>query len=59
MTQSRVELPQSGRELTTKVREQPWSQLMHYASICCCACGCIFQEDRIVVRNVGEEWHID
>ena len=30
---------------------------MHCASICCHVCGCIFQEDRIVVRSFGEEWY--
>jgi len=49
----------SGRELTTKVEEQPWPQLMRCASICCHICGCIFQEDRIVVRGSGKEWYID
>ena len=47
MTQSRAELLQSGRELTTKVGEQPWPQLMHCALICCRMCGCIFQEDGV------------
>jgi len=42
-----------------KVGEQPWPQLMHCALICYCVCGCIFQEDRIVVKNAGEEWYID
>jgi len=51
MTQSRVELLWSGMELTTKVKEQPWPQLMCYALICCCMCSCIFQEDGIVVRS--------
>ena len=46
------------RELTTKVGEQPWPQLVHYTSICCRMCGCVFQEDRIVVRSSGEEWYI-
>jgi len=40
-----AELLQSGRELTTKVGEQPWSQLVRCASICCRVCGCVFQED--------------
>jgi len=57
--QSRSGVTRSGRELTTKVGEQPWPQLMHYASICCRMCGCIFQEDGIVVRSAGEEWYID
>jgi len=35
--------------------EQPWPQLMHCASIYCHMCGCIFQEDRIVVRSFREE----
>jgi len=42
-----------------KVGEQPWPQLVCYASICCHVCGCIFQEDGIVVRSAGEEWYID
>jgi len=33
--QSGVELLWSERELTTKVGEQPWPQLVHCASICC------------------------
>jgi len=41
VTQSRAELLRSERELTTKVGEQ----LMCCASICCCVCGCVFQED--------------
>jgi len=59
VTWSGAELLQSGRELTTKVGEQPWPQLMHYASICCRVYGCVFQEDRIVVRSAGVEWYID
>jgi len=55
VTQSGVEILQSGKELTTKVGEQPWPQLVHCASICCRICGCVFQEDRIVVRSSGEE----
>jgi len=35
----------SEKELTTKVGEQPWPQLVHCASICCCMYGYIFQED--------------
>jgi len=50
-----AELLQSERELTTKVEKQPWPQLVHYALICCCICGCIFQEAGIVVRSAGEE----
>jgi len=42
-----------------KVGEQPWPQLMHCALICYHVCGCVFQEDRIVVKNAGEEWYID
>jgi len=57
--QSRSGVTQSRRDLTTKVREQPWPQLMCCASICCRMCGCIFQEDGIVVRSAGEEWYID
>jgi len=30
---------------------------MHCASIYCRMCGCVFQEDWIVVRNFGEEWY--
>ena len=59
VTRNRAELLQSGRELTTKMGEQPWPQLVRYASICCCVCGCVFQEDGIVVRSAGEEWYID
>ena len=55
VTQSGAELLWSGRELTTKVGKQPWPQLVHCASICCCMCGCVFQEDGIVVRSAGEE----
>jgi len=55
VTQSGAELLQSGRELTTKVEEQPWPQLVCCALIYCCTCGCIFQEDGIVVRNAGEK----
>jgi len=57
VTQSGVELFWSRRELTTKVGEQPWSQLMHCASICCHMCSCVFQEDWIVARSFGEEWY--
>jgi len=28
-----------------KVEEQPWPQLVHYASIRCRVCSCVFQED--------------
>jgi len=59
VTWSGAELLWSGRELTTKVGEQPWPQLMHCASICCHVCGCVFQEDGIVARRSGEEWYID
>ena len=38
---------------------QPWSQLVHCASIYCHVCGRIFQEDWIVARSSGEEWYID
>jgi len=48
----------SGRELTTKVKEQPWPQLVRYVSICCHVYGYRFQENRIVVRSSGEEWYI-
>jgi len=57
VTWSGVKLLWDGRGLTTKVKEQPWPQLMHYASICCHICGCIFQEDGIVARSFGEEWY--
>ena len=40
-----AELLRNERDLTTKVGEQPWPQLVHCASIDCRACGCIFQED--------------
>ena len=49
----------SERKLITKVEEQPWPQLVHCASICCCVYSCIFQEDGIVVRSAEEEWYID
>jgi len=42
--------------LTTK-KEQPWPQLVRCASIYCCMCGCVFQEEGIVVRSFGEEWY--
>jgi len=45
VTRNGVELPRNGRDLTTKVGEQPWPQLVHCASIDCRACGCVFQED--------------
>jgi len=51
-----VELLQNGRDLTKKW-EQPWSQLVCYASIYCRMCGCIFQEDGIVARSFGEKWY--
>jgi len=38
-----------------KSRKQPWPQLMYCASIFCCICGCIFQEDGIVARSLGEK----
>ena len=52
-----AELLRNERDLTTKVGEQPWPQLMRYALICCRTCGCVFQEDGIVVRSAGEEWY--
>jgi len=57
VTQSGAELLWSRRVLTTKNGEQPWPQLMHCASICCCVCDCIFQENGIVARSSGEEWY--
>ena len=45
VTQNGVELPRNGRDLTTKVGEQPWPQLVCYVSIDCRTCGCVFQED--------------
>ena len=42
VTRNGAELLQNGQDLTTKVGEQPWPQLMRYASIYCCMCGCIF-----------------
>ena len=56
VTWNGAELLQNGRDLTTKW-EQPWSQLVHCASIYCRVCSCIFQEDRIVARSFGEEWY--
>jgi len=57
VTRNGAELFRNGRDLTTKVGEQPWPQLMHCASIYCRVCGCVFQEDGIVVRSFGEEWY--
>ena len=57
VTQNGVELLWNRRDLTTKVGEQPWPQLMRCASIYCRVCGCIFQEDGIVARSFGEEWY--
>ena len=55
---------QSGSRVTpewkgfdNKSGEQPWPQLMRYASIYCRVCGCVFQEDGIVARSFGEEWY--
>jgi len=45
VTQSRVELLWSGRELTTKVGEQFWPQLVCCALIFCRMFGCVFQEN--------------
>ena len=56
MTQSRVELLQNGRDLTTKW-EQPWPQLVCCASIYCCIYGYVFQKDGIVARSFREEWY--
>jgi len=56
VTRNGAELPQNGRDLTTKW-EQPWPQLVHCASIYCRVCGCIFQENWIVARSLGEEWY--
>jgi len=59
VTWSGVELLWSEKELTTKVGEQPWPQLVRCASICYCIYGCIFQEDGIVARRSEKEWYID
>jgi len=53
---SRVELLWNGWDLTTK-GEQPWPQLVRCASTYCRVCGCVFQEDWIVVRSFGEKWY--
>jgi len=45
VTRIGTELLWSGRELTTKMGEQPWPQLVRCASIYCRACGCVFQKD--------------
>ena len=45
VNRSGAELLWSGRELTTKVKEQPGPQLVRCALIDCRACGCVFQED--------------
>jgi len=39
VTHSGAELLRSGRELTIKVGEQPWPQLVHCALICYHMCG--------------------
>ena len=57
VTWSGAKLLWSRRKLTTKVGEQPWPQLVRYALICCCICGYIFQEYRIVARSFGEKWY--
>ena len=57
VTRNGAELLWNGRDLTTKVGEQPWPQLMRCASIYCRVCGCVFQEDWIVARSLGEEWY--
>ena len=57
MCRAGAELLWNGRDLTTKVSEQPWPQFVCCASIYCHVCGCIFQEDRIVARSFGEEWY--
>jgi len=57
VTWNGVELLRSGKELTTKVGEQPWPQLMCCASICCRMCGYVFQKNGIVARSFGEEWY--
>ena len=56
VTRNGAELLWNGRDLTTKW-EQPWPQLVRCALIDCRTCGCVFQEDWIVVRNLGEEWY--
>jgi len=45
VTQNGTELPRDERDLTTKVGEQPWPQLVRCASIDCCTCDCVFQEN--------------
>jgi len=45
VTRNGAELLWNGRDLTTKVGEQPWPQLVRCASIYCRVCGCVFQED--------------
>jgi len=55
VTWSGVELLQNGRDLTTKVGEQPWPQLVRCASIYSRMCSCVFQEDGIVARSFKEE----
>ena len=44
-TRSRSGVTRNGGDLTTKVGEQPWPQLVRCASIDCRTCGCVFQED--------------
>ena len=57
VTRNGVELLWNGKELTTKVGEQPWPQLVCYASICCHMCSCVFQKNGIIARSFGEEWY--
>ena len=51
------EITPEWKEVDNKVGEQPWPQLVCYASICCRACGCVFQEDWIVARSLREKWY--
>jgi len=43
------------KRVDNKMEEQPWPQLVCCASICYHVCGCVFQEDGVVVRSAGEE----
>jgi len=53
-----VEQSYSGMEgIRQQNGEQPWPQLVRCALICCHMCGCVFQEDGIVVRSFREEWY--
>ena len=45
VTRDGAELLRNERDLTTKMGEQPWPQLVRCASIDCRVYGCVFQKD--------------